>query len=478
MADRLGHTSNDPRQVPLHRLTLSFTSEELEVAYPAQFWQSSQTFVRFSLLLATGLYLIFGLLDRQMVPESAGQILVIRLIVAALLVGAFLFTFRPSIAKHLQAIMVLVIVSTGMGVLAMIAIASPEGGYAYYAGLMLVVMFGQAMLRLRFIYATGATWAVIIAYEVLCMTVIHSPGEVILNNSFFLIAANILGMFTSYGIEFYMKTVFWQQRLLVGQQMALNVEHERKTRELEAARAMQLAMLPQRLPDHAHMDICASMTTATEVGGDYYDYIDGEDGVLTFVVADAAGHGAQAGALVAAMKMMFSNHAAKDTVTGFLRRASQHLRAMGIPQMFLAAAMGKIRDDTLEVVGAGLPPAIVYRVSTGTVEHHTLKGVPLGTYAEVEYVSSQIILAPGDVAVFMTDGFLESTSPGGEMLGQARADALVARSSEGRASEIVASLCAEALSWTEGKALDDDITFLAIRRKTAGEEGDNEAARL
>ena len=140
---------------------------------------------------------------------------------------------------------------------------------------MVLVMFGQAMLRLCFIYATLATWLVILVYEAISVIVVRAPGDVILNN--------------------------WQRRMLLEEQASLSIEHSRKTRELEAAREMQLAMLPARLPDHPSMDICFSMTTATEVGGDYYDWTEGPDGTLTFVIADAAGHGAQAGVLVAAI---------------------------------------------------------------------------------------------------------------------------------------------------------------------------------
>ncbi len=71
----------------------------------------------------------------------------------------------------------------------------------------------------------------------------------------------------------------------------LEVENERKTKELEEARQLQLSMLPKELPKLPHLGIAAFMRTATEVGGDYYDFIVQEDGTLNIAFGDATGHG-------------------------------------------------------------------------------------------------------------------------------------------------------------------------------------------
>ncbi len=71
----------------------------------------------------------------------------------------------------------------------------------------------------------------------------------------------------------------------------LQLENDRKTKELEEARQLQLSMLPKTLPQLPHLDIAVYMKTATEVGGDYYDFNVGMDGTLTVVIGDATGHG-------------------------------------------------------------------------------------------------------------------------------------------------------------------------------------------
>ena len=82
-------------------------------------------------------------------------------------------------------------------------------------------------------------------------------------------------------------------------------ESARKTRELDEARNLQLSMLPKQLPKLPHLDIAVYMKTATEVGGDYYDFHVHADGTLTVILGDATGHGMMSGMMVSIMKSLF-----------------------------------------------------------------------------------------------------------------------------------------------------------------------------
>ena len=85
----------------------------------------------------------------------------------------------------------------------------------------------------------------------------------------------------------------------------LEIENERKTKELEEAKQLQLSMLPKSLPNLPHLDIAVYMKTATEVGGDYYDFHVHPDGTLTVILGDATGHGMMSGMMVSIMKSLF-----------------------------------------------------------------------------------------------------------------------------------------------------------------------------
>jgi len=88
------------------------------------------------------------------------------------------------------------------------------------------------------------------------------------------------------------------------QNKIIQAENERKTKELDEARQLQLSMLPKELPNLPNLDIAVYMQTATEVGGDYYDFQVGLDGTLTTIIGDATGHGMKAGTVVTITKRL------------------------------------------------------------------------------------------------------------------------------------------------------------------------------
>jgi len=86
------------------------------------------------------------------------------------------------------------------------------------------------------------------------------------------------------------------------EQKLLEAENARQSKELEEARKLQLSMLPEKPPSVPHLEIAADMKTATEVGGDYYDFHLADNGTLTVAIGDATGHGMKAGTMVAVIK--------------------------------------------------------------------------------------------------------------------------------------------------------------------------------
>lgn len=97
-----------------------------------------------------------------------------------------------------------------------------------------------------------------------------------------------------------------QAKAAEAQAIVMQAENDRKTEELEEARQLQLSMLPKELPALQNLDIAVYMKTATEVGGDYYDFNVSIDGTLTVVLGDATGHGMKAGTMVTTTKSLFN----------------------------------------------------------------------------------------------------------------------------------------------------------------------------
>ena len=97
-------------------------------------------------------------------------------------------------------------------------------------------------------------------------------------------------------------------------------ENARKSNELEEARRLQLSLLPEKLPELPNLEIAVYMNTATEVGGDYYDFNISADGTLNIALGDATGHGMQAGTVVTLMKGLFSADSGRMDIGDFLTK--------------------------------------------------------------------------------------------------------------------------------------------------------------
>ena len=126
------------------------------------------------------------------------------------------------------------------------------------------------------------------------------------------------------------------------EQVRLEAENKRKSDELEKARKLQLSMLPKKLPDLKQARIAVFMKTATEVGGDYYDFFIEADDSLTIAFGDATGHGMEAGTVVTATKSLFKSFAYLKNPVQIQNRLSEPLRSMGFNRLVMAMIIAKV----------------------------------------------------------------------------------------------------------------------------------------
>ncbi|HET9212595.1 MAG TPA: SpoIIE family protein phosphatase [Thermoanaerobaculia bacterium] len=246
------------------------------------------------------------------------------------------------------------------------------------------------------------------------------------------------------------------------EQALLQTEYDRKSAELEEARRFQLSLLPKTLPEHPGFEIAVSMRTATEVGGDYYDFHLGADGALTAAIGDATGHGARAGTMVTAVKSLFSAFAGQRGPRELLDEAARAVRRMELGRMAMGLAVARVKDGVLTLSSAGMPPVLVYRAAEGQAEELSLQGMPLGGFA-FDYEERRLSLAPGDAILMMTDGLPELANGEGDPLGYPRVRGLFEEMGRRTPEEIIAGLSRAAEAWTAGEAVKDDVTLVVIR---------------
>ena len=244
----------------------------------------------------------------------------------------------------------------------------------------------------------------------------------------------------------------------------LEADYRRKSEELEEARALQMSMLPREIPLHERLEIAAWIATASEVGGDYYDFAsDGSGDVLLLAIGDATGHGMRAGTMVTAAKALFGVLGREDLVQQ-MEESNRALRRMNLRRLAMAFTLARFEATRMRLSSAGMPPVHVRRAN-GDVESLELPGSPLGSLPAFPYRQIEVSLAPGDFVVFMSDGFPELMSEDGEMLGYERVSVVLGRSPATTAQQLVSELAAFADGWRGGRPQDDDITFVVVRMK-------------
>ncbi len=242
-------------------------------------------------------------------------------------------------------------------------------------------------------------------------------------------------------------------------------DNERKTTELEEARSVQLAMLPQCLNDFDNLDICFFMQPATEVGGDYYDFIEAKDGTLNIAVGDATGHGMKAGIMVATIKSLFSALGSNLMIPDFFKKCTEIIKSMSLGNLFMSMIVIRIKDGNVIGSSAGMPPILLYKKAKDKVEEIVIKSMPLGAIKDFPYELFNVEVSSGDVKLLLSDGFPELFNPSKELLGYENVKTILKKYVHLSSDEIVDSLNKEAVEWADGHFQEDDITFVAIKFK-------------
>jgi predicted ester cyclase len=253
--------------------------------------------------------------------------------------------------------------------------------------------------------------------------------------------------------------------ILRGQRLEKEIsERERVEQELQVARRIQHALLPKEVPDLEGWQISPLYRPAREVGGDFYDFLELEDGYLGLVVGDATGKGVPAALVMAATRSTLRAVAQGSNSPGeVLRRANDPLVMDIPPNMFVTCFYAILDPESggLSYANAGHDLPYLRRRS-GEAEELRARGMPLGLMPGMSYEEKETILEADEAALFYSDGLVEAHDPKGEMFGFPRLRALVSEHGEERA---LGDFLMEALySFVgEGWEQEDDITLLTLR---------------
>ena len=243
-------------------------------------------------------------------------------------------------------------------------------------------------------------------------------------------------------------------------------------RRTEVAHALQASLLPSRLPSVAGLEFAAAYIAATDwqdVSGDFYDVFpakqeDGSDG-WGIVVGDVCGKGEEAAAITAAARhaVRAIAHANPDPAD-VLRQVNSVLLAGGFEERFVTTSLAYLRPDDgmvrVLLAGAGHPGPGLVRAD-GRVEVLECGGMPLGLFGSAEPGTSELVLAPGDLLFFFTDGVTDARGVDMSYFQDRLADQLASVAGESASATVRA--VQELVTEFSGGELRDDMTMLAVK---------------
>jgi serine phosphatase RsbU (regulator of sigma subunit) len=247
----------------------------------------------------------------------------------------------------------------------------------------------------------------------------------------------------------------------LAQEVGLRVRVEQ---ELRIARSIQQASLPKEVPQLEGWQIAPHYQPAREVGGDFYDFFELEDGRLGIVVGDATGHGVPAALVMASARSMLGAVAqASDSPGDVLRRVNDPL-ATDIPDnMFVTCFYAILDPKSASLSYANAGHDLPYLHHSGDCEELRARGMPLGLMPGMSYEEQEIELDVGEGVFFYSDGLVEAHDPKGEMFGFPRLRALIDEHAEEKS--LGDFLMEELYSFVgEGWEQEDDITLLTLKR--------------
>ncbi len=249
------------------------------------------------------------------------------------------------------------------------------------------------------------------------------------------------------------------------QAKVIQIESERQTKELEDARKLQLSMLPETIPLSDKFEIAVYMRTASEVGGDYYDFSISEDETLNIGFGDATGHGMQAGVVVSLIKGLFVSDSADNDLATFMLKSNNTIKKSRLGRMMMAFTLLKLKDNRLLVSSAGMPPILMYSKKSQHVEEINLMGMPLGAMLDFPYKDFNLQLDQGDTLLLMSDGLPELANEEGEQMAYFRISKIFKDVGSRNPDRIIEAIVEAADEWRGEHPIEDDISLLVLKIK-------------
>jgi sigma-B regulation protein RsbU (phosphoserine phosphatase) len=246
-------------------------------------------------------------------------------------------------------------------------------------------------------------------------------------------------------------------------------EHLRMSRALGVAKEVQQSLLPKENPTIQGFDIAGTSIYCDETGGDYYDFIDINEGRLAVVVGDVSGHGISSALLMATARALIMLRASMPGhAASIINDVNKHLSldtydTDNFMTFFYCELTPAARD--VSWIRAGHDPALIYDPGTDTFDVLKGDGLAVGVDYTFEYEEFQRTLTANQVILIGTDGIWEMFNEAGEMFGRERLKKIIRTNHSATAKEIITIITDALEDFRGSKPSEDDVTMVVIKLK-------------
>jgi sigma-B regulation protein RsbU (phosphoserine phosphatase) len=240
-------------------------------------------------------------------------------------------------------------------------------------------------------------------------------------------------------------------------------EKDRLEHELQIAAEIQRALLPRGEHAGTYFDVAGASVPCRAIGGDFFDYLDQDDGGLGIALADVSGKGAPAALLTAVVQGMFTIEATyAGGPAGTLGTLNRALKRRTVESKFVTMFYGMLSPDgTFVYCNGGHNAPVLLR--HGPVSRLETGGTILGMFEAASYDQETLTLEPGDTLVAFSDGISDAQNPVGEDYGEDRLIACLEANRGAPPVEMRDALLASVRSFVSGAMPSDDMTVLVLR---------------
>ena len=243
-------------------------------------------------------------------------------------------------------------------------------------------------------------------------------------------------------------------------------QRERMERELELATEIQQRFQPSESPKMDGYEFQGISFSCYEIGGDYYDFIEGHDGKMLIALGDVSGKGTAAALLMSSLHAaIHAQISAKSPLDETVKSVNRYLAENTPANRFVTLFLAELDpvNGVLRYINAGHNPPLVGRAG-GKIEQLSSGGFPLGILPMAEYEVGEIQLSSGDSLIVYSDGVSEANNLREEEFGMERLYEVVRKNLTSSAAGMRDKVESALSAFTQTAPANDDITLVIVKK--------------